>query len=638
MALSNIHMEYVMPVNVKNANTTIDYDKCSGCNRCISVCPVRLANRQAVGEDGKPRVEFRPEYCIDCGRCGRFCGRRARSYSDDTERFMADLKGGKRLSIIFDPAFKSNYSEYKKILGYFKKFNVNVIYDASFGAEITTWAYMKHMSSSGKTGLISQSCPVAVNIIEKYIPELLPYLMPIHSPLMCAAVYMRKYQGITEDIAALSSCIAKKDEISRYGTVGYNVTFKRLAEYFKKEGTSFESEPEYIPDSPPADFGSLYSCPGGMRENIEFHTGDTAWVRHLEGSEEIYKYFRFYKNKVKNAKILPDLIEVLNCTRGCNGGTAADMSLKSDDIEMQYHKIHYDVISKYRKKAHAKTRYKLFADFDKRLRIEDFRCSYSKQALHARFPAPNQIEEAYQSLMKETEPERKIDCKSCGYESCREMAEMIARGVNVPSNCVHYTRKLVQIENLKLEEYNKKRAETNENLKIGVKGISDALEALSKANRTQITEVKEILLNADRIFDDANALYGLITSVQKDMKRYLELTKDISSVSDQTNILSYNASIEAARAAEHGKEFAVVANEVRNLAQTVKISANESENINKTAQPLLVKMLEISDNFKQRVENLNAAVQSISNELDGIAERTGEITGIAEKIISEAEA
>lgn len=133
--------------------------------------------------------------------------------SDDTERFFADLSQGKKISVILAPAFLANYpKEYQKVLEYLKKKGVNHICSVSFGADITTWGYLKYITEHNFTGGISQPCPAVVTYVEKYIPELIPRLIPVHSPMMCTAIYMKKYMQVSDSIAFISSCIAKKVE------------------------------------------------------------------------------------------------------------------------------------------------------------------------------------------------------------------------------------------------------------------------------------------------------------------------------------------------------------------------------------------------------------------------------------------
>ena len=82
-------------------------EKCVGCNRCISVCPVITANVSTV-RDGRQRIEVNSSQCVGCGSCFDACEHQARSYTDDTERFFEDLKRGEKISVLIAPAFLAN--------------------------------------------------------------------------------------------------------------------------------------------------------------------------------------------------------------------------------------------------------------------------------------------------------------------------------------------------------------------------------------------------------------------------------------------------------------------------------------------------------------------------------------------------
>ncbi|MDR0222957.1 MAG: methyl-accepting chemotaxis protein [Oscillospiraceae bacterium] len=613
----------------------LDYEKCVGCNRCIGVCPINLTNREDRDESGKLVINVRPEYCIDCGQCIRNCKKKARLYRDDTEAFIRDLQGGKKMSIIFAPALKTNYPDYKNLLGYFKGYNIGKIYDTSFGAEITTWAYLNFITRSGASGWISQPCPVAVNLIERYVPDLLPKLIPIHSPAMCTAMYMRRYMNITDKLVFLSPCFGKKSEFVRYGEIEYNVTYRELARYMKENKISYQTAAPAEPDSPPGELGSFYPSPGGLRENVEIHTNKSVWVRQVEGSETLLKYFKQYDERVKSGKPLPLLVDVLNCARGCNDGTGTDKSIKADDVECEVHKIRDKAA---RSKNVKSKKYKNFTEFDKKLKLEDFMCSYNSDYNLDLHPLPkNKIEEAFKRLLKFTPEEREINCHSCGYEECRDMAEMVARGINIEQNCVHFTKKMVDDDNVKLEEFNARRERSRRALNDGVQKMAGLIENLNESNRKQQETVTGVLGEMDRISTDTEALNGIIGDISGAMKQYLSLTNDIVNVSEQTNLLSLNASVEAARAGEHGKGFAVVAGEVRTLAQKVKVSATASTEINESVQPLLVKMSEISETFSKLVESLNGAMRDISGGVSSNAGKAGEILDLSKEIVSTAE-
>jgi Na+-translocating ferredoxin:NAD+ oxidoreductase RNF subunit RnfB len=612
----------------------LDYEKCSGCNRCIAECPVNMANIEGKNDSGRTIIDVRSEYCIDCGECIRHCNKKARYYDDDTEVFMRDLLGGKPISIVFAPAFKTNYPDWKRYLGFFKKHNVNKIYDTSFGAEITTWAYLKFIKQSGRNGWISQPCPVVVNYIERYQPELLEKLIPVHSPAMCTAIYMNKYMNIRDNIAFLSPCFGKKTEFVRYGNVEYNVTYKSLVEYFEKNRINFLDSSPVDPDSSPGDFGSLFPMPGGLKENVHFHTNNTAWVRQIEGSDHLVHYFHEYSRRVKSGKSLPLLVDALNCLHGCNIGTGVDHRIESDDIELLCQSLRVTACDP---KANNPKKYKHFADFDKRLKLDDFICKYEAKPLSIASVSKGEVESVFRDMHKESKFEREIDCKSCGYDTCYEMAEMVIRGINNIDSCAHYIKKQAQIERDKLRALEDDRIQRSLTLTEGVKGIAASLETLKSNSQKQADAVVTILEEVDRISSEASNLNELIAEIGNDMKRYLHLTNDIVNVSEQTNLLSLNAGVEAARAGQHGKGFAVVAQEVRMLAQKANQSAIASTAINESVQPLLKKMTGISGKFASVVDELKNTVSEISDEVQINVQQVQEIQMLSERIAGEAD-
>lgn len=152
------------------------------------------------------------------------------------------------------------------------------------------WMIQKHNFVGG----ISQPCPAVVGYIERYIPELIPKLFPVQSPMMCGAIYARKHMGITDKLAFISPCIAKKMEMESErgkGLISYNVTFDHLMKYVRAHnitGPSAKGEIEY-------GLGSVYPTPGGLKENVFWFLGEDALVRQMEGEKHMYHYLE--KNK-----------------------------------------------------------------------------------------------------------------------------------------------------------------------------------------------------------------------------------------------------------------------------------------------------------------------------------------------------
>lgn len=149
----------------------------------------------------------------------------------------------------------------------------------------------------------------------------------------------------------------------------------------------------------------------------------------------------------------------------------------------------------------------------------------------------------------------------------------------------------------------------------------------------------------------------------KDVEKIRELTKNIISITEETNLLALNASIEAARAGEAGKGFAVVADEIGKLASNSAASATEIQNVtdevirtvdelageaeemlkfmNTTAVGGYEKLLETSESYQSNVGNMNKMMQRFASEseqlklnMDAIREALSEVkTAVNESAI-----
>ena len=73
----------------------LNVDKCVGCNACVRVCPVIDANVAKTDSDGRLIIHVDDSKCIKCGACIRACSHHARTFEDDIDAFMRDMKAGK---------------------------------------------------------------------------------------------------------------------------------------------------------------------------------------------------------------------------------------------------------------------------------------------------------------------------------------------------------------------------------------------------------------------------------------------------------------------------------------------------------------------------------------------------------------
>ena len=635
------------------ANLISTNEKCIGCNKCISVCSCDGANI-AKEVNGANRIEVDGDKCIACGACLDACEHGAREFTDDTERFFADLKKGEKISILLAPAFAANYPrEYKSILGALKSAGVNHIVSTSFGADICSWAYINYITTYNYLGGISQPCPAVVGYIEKYIPELLPKLFPVHSPMMCSAVYAKKYMNISDKLAFISPCIAKKNEIDDPncgGYISYNVTFDHMMKYIKEHGltgTPVTDEVEY-------GLGAYYPTPGGLKENVYWLLGESVFIRQIEGEKHMYHFLEENKDRICSSKTPYLFIDALNCSSGCLYGTAVeDEKAHSDDNLYNMLEIRERVKSDSKANAWGKKltpaqRLKKLNKQFSNLNLNDFIRKYTdKSALvAAKTPSTSELNEIFVSMNKRTEAERNINCSCCGYETCKEMATAIYNGFNYKDNCIHYIRSIVEEEKMAADESaaqlsasNAATMEKQEAILNAVSAMNDqfvtlnnSITELSEVNAVSAKGTEEITLEVKNIKTFCDNLQKLVSVIYDLMAELENNNANIVSVASQTNLLALNASIEAARAGEAGKGFAVVASEINVLAEDSKNTATRSDESQKKISVAINDILTEANSLTDIVAGVNEKTVSLAESSAEIAKTIEDVKQLAENI------
>jgi len=627
-------------------------DKCVGCNKCISVCSCIGATIANETEDGQNIIDVDGDKCIACGACFDACEHNAREFMDDTEAFFEALKRGEKISLLIAPAFLANYPrEYENVLGGLKKLGVNRMISISFGADITTWAYLNYVQKYNFTGGISQPCPAVVGYIERYIPQLIPKLFPVQSPMMCGAIYTRKVMGVTDKLAFISPCIAKKMEMESErgkGLISYNVTFDHLMKYVRENhisGPSCKDEIEY-------GLGSIYPTPGGLKENVYWFLGEDVFIRQMEGEKHMYNYLEANKDRIIKGQTPYLFIDALNCAEGCIYGPGTEPSKNgSDDTLMELMRIREK--SKNNKPAHTWSRKlspkqrlkKLNKQFAK-LDLNDYICSYTDLSDLCEYAIPTdaELEAIYNDMGKKTAESRKINCSCCGYDTCEKMAHAIHNGFNHKENCIHYMKTQVEIERnnalelaRQVEDEKGIINEKQEQIVVTVADINDQFETVYKAvsdlaegNNSSATECTDISNSMVNVREFCKQLDEAIHQINEFIHELTENNTEIVSIASQTNLLALNASIEAARAGEAGRGFAVVADEINHLATNSRDTASKSS----VAQEKIVNSIE---SILNDTEHLLNVVGEVNDRTESLAAVTQEIAASAEMILSSSD-
>ena len=187
-----------------------------------------------------------------------------------------------------------------------------------------------------------------------------------------------------------------------------------------------------------------------------------------------------------------------------------------------------------------------------------------------------------------------------------------------------------------------------ENTILEIDNIKSFIQATAKLSETMKEEIvaagqklnhaKEEIISLRHEVDEASlaetALAGQLEQMSKDAEQVKQILTVISDIADQTNLLALNAAIEAARAGEHGRGFAVVADEVRKLAERTQTSLTE---INATINVIVQSIVNSSDQMGKNAKNIQR-LSTVSSAVEStIVEATHVMQNSVESVSSSAQ-
>lgn len=428
---------------------------CKNCYKCIRVCPVksiRVEDEQA---------QIMNDECILCGACLSACHQNAKIVRSDIWRVKQFLDDGEKVVVSLAPSFVAafDYDHPGQIVGALKALGFYSVQETAIGALNVSREYRELMMEGSMNNIITTCCPTINLLVEKYYPELIPYLAPVITPMLAHGKIIKYTYGWENvKVVFIGPCISKKEEGQDHqteGAIDAVLTFSELLSWLEDEGIVIgEQEAELFDGIEPLTTRS-YPIPMGVIKSMDFK--DESYGYHVTGIDGIEQCKEMLE-ALKTGELNGYFIEMNSCLGGCLRGPAMPHS------NALYFAKRQQLIE------YAREQQNICTGIGSSHTDIDMGRVFADKSSHDPIPDEDIIRDILKKIGKFTE-DQELNCGACGYPSCREKAIAVYQGKAELYMCLPYMRQRAESlsnaiirsapnvimavdENLEIQEFN----------------------------------------------------------------------------------------------------------------------------------------------------------------------------------------
>jgi two-component system NtrC family sensor kinase len=399
--------------------------KCRRCYACVRNCPAKAI----MVREGQAQVL--DERCIRCGSCVRVCAQKAKQIESGVEQVEALLASGQKVIAILAPSFPASLrkAKPKQLVGGLLKIGFSEVMEVAFGAELVAREYAQLMETNHRRTLITTPCPAVIYYIQKHVPELIPYLAPVVSPMIALGRVIKWEYEPEARVVFIGPCIGKKREMKDpevAGVIDAVLTFTEMRALFEaRKIGDLKEMPESDFSGPRPSTGRIFPVSGGLLKTAGIQADILqSDIVITEGKDRFLQLIEELKSGGLKAKFL----DVLFC-EGCINGPILE---EEGNLFTRKDKVVEYLLSQKSEGSDRHTE----QDLQRYREVDMYRTFVD---LRASLPLPDEEEiKAILAKVNKTKPEDELNCGACGYPSCREKAVAVYQGIAELEMCLPY--------------------------------------------------------------------------------------------------------------------------------------------------------------------------------------------------------
>ena len=402
---------------------------CKGCYKCIRNCDlkaIKFNNDQARILDSE---------CVLCGKCTLICPQNAKVINSDLIQTKEYINSGAKVYASVAPSFISAFNNvsFAQFSAALKKLGFTGVEETAIGASMVSSEYSKLMKNKEMKNIITTCCPTINLLVEKYYPELVPFLAPVVAPATAHSKSMKEVYGNDIKVVFIGPCISKKYEANMNSYIDTVLMFDEVKEWLEDQDISFDQK-ETLPSEMHNTISRFYPVPAGIIHTIPAHIRENYKTLAVDGLDRCISVL----DSLRAGNIQGYFLEMNSCAGSCIEGPGMNSNTTPFLIAKDY------ILENANKKTLTPPPLteKVKTDLSK---------TFTLTLVKDRVPDEDTIKSILASIGKNS-PNEMLNCGACGYSTCRDKAIAVFQGKADLKMCLPYMReKAESMSNIILE-------------------------------------------------------------------------------------------------------------------------------------------------------------------------------------------
>lgn len=328
----------------KTGQATIDHETCISCGICHRSCPYHAivyipvpceeaCPVKAISKDKYGIEHIDESKCIYCGKCLNACPFGAIFEISQVFDILQKIRDRKPMVAIVAPSILGQFkTTIEQVYGAFKEIGFTDVIEVAQGAmdTVSNEAHeLLEKIEEGQPFMTTSCCPSYIELVEKHVNELKPYVSTTGSPMYYTARRAKEKYPDAE-IVFVGPCLAKRKEAKKDEAVDYVMTFEEVGSVLDGMGIELEKAAAYNMNFSSVREAHAFAQAGGVMGAVKaFLKLDNKEVNGIQVADLNKKNIALLRAYAKSGKAPASFIEVMACEGGCITGPCTHNDISS---------------------------------------------------------------------------------------------------------------------------------------------------------------------------------------------------------------------------------------------------------------------------------------------------------------------